>query len=397
MDLEELIALLAQQMGGNFNPSLMASAMPANNVSPANIASAMNPNVLLSSGLVDPYTIQNGIGSVYQQMLAEWESRNQVNLPPEASDLWLSPVTSKYSTNDEVSAFMNEMFAAIKNGTTTPERVKAAIASKDSLAPDAVKAAYSDISVDLDKYGKLAEAQAQAKLKFEITNAQKGTTTAPVPTLEQARFKFYKDLGAPEMALLPDAGVAYQFDPKLFANKETTDLLGGQIAKQEGLARRTKGASDYTQSQTDVYTAKGNAAAAKAAGDRARQEYLDANAKPDQITQILDYASRDKIFGGLFGKDKTTERKNAASKAGEEAMKRELARLSKMGTVSVETPYKQSQQNLLRLRGAQAAQDSYNQRVADLVAQKLAAQGRTPNQDAINQLLGYAATVNQKK
>jgi hypothetical protein len=163
------------------------------------------------------------------------------------------------------------------------------------------------------------------------------------------------------------------------------------------LARRTKGASDYTQSQTDVYTAKGNAAAAKAAGDRARQEYLDANAKPDQITQILDYASRDKIFGGLFGKDVTTERKNAASKAGEEAMKRELAKLNKMGTVSVETPYKQSQQNLLRLRGAQAAQDSYNQRVADLVAQKLAAQGRTPNQDAINQLLGYAATVNQKK
>jgi len=97
MDLELLISLLSQ-MGGNFNPSLMASALPANNVSPANISSAMNPNVLLSSGLVDPSTIQSGIESTYQQLLAEWESRNNAKLPPEASDLWLSPVTSKYST-----------------------------------------------------------------------------------------------------------------------------------------------------------------------------------------------------------------------------------------------------------------------------------------------------------
>ena len=78
-------------------------------------------------------------------------------------------------------------------------------------------------------------------------------------------------------------------------------------------------------------------------------------------------------------------------------MKRELARLSEVAPVSVETPYTQSQQNLLRLRGAQASADRYNQQVADLVSQKLAAQGRTPNQDAINQLLGYAATVNKKK
>jgi hypothetical protein len=386
-------------MGGSFNPSLMASAEPENNVSPANIASAMNPNVLLSSGLVDPSTtIQSGIGSVYQQMLAEWESRYQVNLPPEASDLWLSPVTSKYSSNDEVSVFMNEMFTAIKNGTTTAEKVKAAIAANDSVAPEAVKSAYADVSVDLDKYSKLAEAQAQAKLKFEITNAQNGVTTAPAPTLEQARFKFYKDLGVPEMALLPDAGFGYDFDPSLFADKATSELLGGQIAKQEGLARRTKGASDYAQSQTDVYTAKGNAAAARAAGDKARQEYLDANAKPDQITQVLDWFSRNGqgILGDVFGKDKTSERKNLATKAGEEAMKRELARLSEVAPVSVETPYTQSQQNLLRLRGAQASADRYNQQVADLVSQKLAAQGRTPNQDAINQLLGYAATVNKK-
>ena len=399
MDYEELIAALAQQMGGSFNPSLMASALPVNNVSPANIASAMNPNVLLSSGLVDPSTIASGIGSVYQQMLAEWEGQNNTKLPPEASDLYLSPVTSKYVSNDEVSTFMNEMFNAIKNGTTTAEKVKAAIATNTSSAPDAVKANQVDIGVDLDRFSKLAETQANAKLIFDIKQQQAGASTTPAPTIGQARFKFYKDLGAPEMALLPDAGVGYDFDPSLFADKATSELLSSQIAKQEGLARRTKGASDYTQSQTDVYTAKGNAAAAKAAGDKARQEYLDANAKPDQITQVLDWFSRNGqgILGDVFGKDKTSERKNLATKAGEEAMKRELARLSKIAPVSVETPYTQANQNLLRLRGAQASADTYNQQVADLVSQKLAAQGRTPNQDAINQLLGYAATVNKKK
>jgi hypothetical protein len=397
--LKLLIAALASQMGGSFNPSLMASAEPENNVSPANIASAMNPNVLLSSGLVDPYTVQSGIDSVYQQMLAEWESRNQVNLPPEASDLWLSPVTSKYSSNDEVSVFMNEMFTAIKNGTTTAEKVKTAIAANDSVAPEAVKSSYADVSVDLDKYSKLAEAQAQAKLKFEITNAQNGVTTAPAPTLEQARFKFYKDLGAPEMALLPDAGFGYDFDPSMFGDKDRASRLDKLIGEQQGLVDEGAAGAAYTQKQADVYTAKGNAAAARAAGDKARQEYLDANAKPDQITQVLDWFSRNGqgILGKAFGKDKTSERKNLANKAGEEAMKRELARLNNIAPVSAETSkYGDAKRSLDIYRNIQLEDDAYNKRVADLVSQKLAAQGRTPNRDAINQLLGYAATVNKK-
>lgn len=397
-ELKLLIAALSQQINGNFNPSLMASAMPASNVSPANISSAMDPNVLLSSGLVDPYTISSGISSVYQQMLADWESRNQVNLPPEASDLWLTPVTSKYSSNDEVSAFMNEMFTAIKNGTTTAEKVKAAIAASDSVAPEAVKSAYADVSVDLDKYSKLVEAQSQAKLKFEITNAQNGVTTAPAPTLEQARFKFYKDLGAPEMALLPDAGVGYDFDPSMFGDRAKTERLAKLVAEQQGLVDKGAAGAAYTQNQADVYTAKGNAAAAKAAGEKARQAYLDANAKPDQLTQILDYASRDSILGGLFGKDKTTERKNLADKAGEEAMKAELYRLSQIAPVSAETSeYGKSKKRLEIYTKAQLEDAQYKQDVADYVSQQLAARGRTPNRDAINQLLGYAATVNQKK
>jgi len=396
MDLELLISLLSQ-MGGNFNPSLMASALPANNVSPANISSAMNPNVLLSSGLVDPSTIQSGIESTYQQLLAEWESRNNAKLPPEASDLWLSPVTSKYSTNDEVSVFMNEMFSAIKNGTTTAEKVKAAIAAGDSVAPEAVKSAYADISVDLDKFSKLAEAQSQAKLKFEITNAQNGTTTTPAPTLDQARMKFYKDIGAPEMALLPDAGVGYNFDPNLFGNASRTKELEGIISSTQREVDRVAKRDAYAQQQADIYSGRANQELARSAGEKARQAYLDANAKPDQITQILDYASRDAILGGLFGKDQTTARKDRANEAGRIATIRELARLSEMPKVSIETPYNtQTILNASATRGM-ANDVAYNQRVADLVSQKLAARGRTPNQDAINKLLSYASTVNQKK
>ena len=398
MPIEELIALLAQQMT-SINPNLLASALPANNVSPANIASAMSPNVLLSSGLVDPSTIKSGIAGTYQEMLADWESRYNATLPPEASDLYLSPVTSKYSSGDELGIFMNEMFDNIKNGLITTEKVLAGIKKGDIGAPPSAMATYDDIAINLDDFAKRVDRQNEAKLKFEITQSQAGVDAAPPPTLQQARQKFYKDIGAPEMALLPDAGTPYEFDPSLFADKETSDLLSSQIAKQEGFARRTKTGSDYTQKQADVYTAKGNQFAAQAAGDKARQAYLDANAKPDQITQVLDWFSRNGqgILGDAFGKDKTSERKMLADEAGKQAMVRELARLNKVAPVSVETPYKQSQQNLLRLRGAQASADAYNQEVADLVAQKLAAKGRTPNQDIMNQLLGYAATVNKKK
>ena len=145
MPIEELIALLAQQMGGNFNPNLLASAMPINNVSPANISSVMNPNVLLSSGLVDPSTIKSGIAGTYQEMLADWESRYNATLPPEASDLYLSPVTSKYSSGDELGIFMNEMFDNIKNGLITTEKVLAGIKKGDIGAPPSAMATYDDI------------------------------------------------------------------------------------------------------------------------------------------------------------------------------------------------------------------------------------------------------------
>ena len=335
-------------------------------------------------------------------MLAEWESREQVNLPPEASDLWLSPVTGKYSSEDEVSTFMNSAFDAIKNLGWTEDQVLTAI-QKDTLGlpvPQAVKNNAAQYYADIADFTKKVKQQSDAKLKFEITNAQNGVTTAPAPTLEQARFKFYKNLGVPEMALLPDVSAKYQFDPSMFGDKDRASRLDKLIGEQQGLVDKGAAGAAYTQKQADVYTAKGNAAAARAAGDKARQEYLDANAKPDQITQVLDWFSRNGqgILGKAFGKDKTSERKNLATKAGEEAMKRELARLSRVAPVSAETSrYGDAKRSLDIYRNIQLEDDAYNQRVADLVSQKLAAQGRTPNQDAINQLLGYAATVNKKK
>lgn len=419
--LQQLIALLSQQMSG-MNPSLMASAMPANNVSPANISSVMNPNVLLSSGLVDPSTIQAGIDSVYQQMLADWESRNNASLPYEASDAILAPVTSKYAGTDEVSSFMNEMFTAIKNGTTTADKVKAAIAANDSVAPPSVKAAYANVSVDLDNFGKLAATQATAKTKFQYDQAQKGVTSAPAPSIEQARAKYYKDLGAPEMALLPDMSSTYQFDPSLFADQSRTSGLANIISRTKGATDRANIKDANTQKQTDVYTAKGNVDVAMRAGEKAKQAYLAGHPKNDIGNQIDDWLSRNlqaaaysdsstgipnlveiggSILGGigkLFGEDKTTKRKNDAEKYGQDTMKRVLAQLNKKTIpVSAETTYS-PQTRLNATAQAGAANDAaYNQQVADLVAQKLAAKGITPYKNTINQLLGYAATVNQKK
>lgn len=420
-ELNLLIAALAQQMG-SINPTLMASALPANNVSPANIASAMNPNVLLSSGLVDPSTIASGIDSTYQQLLADWSVRNNATLPYEASDAILAPVTSKYVGNDEVSSFMNEMFTAIKNGTTTADKVKTAIAASDSVAPDAVKAAYANVSVDLDNFGKLATAQSAAKAKFDYDQAQKGVTTAPAPTLEQARSKYYKDLGVPEMALLPDAGVGYDFDPSMFGDKAKTDRLARLVAEQQAVIDKGAPAAAYTQKQADVYTQKGNLDAAMRAGEKAKQDYLDRNPRGDIPNQIDDWFARNlaesgtylkgwgagpatiagTVLGGLgklFGEDKTQKRKDEAEAYGQETMKRVLAQLNKsVVPVSAETSeYGKSKKRLEILTDAQLRDAQYKQDVADYVSQKLAAKGRTPNQDIMNQLLGYASTVNQKK
>lgn len=385
MPIEELIALLAQQMGGNFNPNLLASAMPINNVSPANISSVMNPNVLLSSGLVDPSTISSGIAGTYQEMLADWESRYNATLPYEASDAILAPITSKYVGNDEVSSFMNEMFTAIKNGTTTAEKVKTAIAASDSVAPDAVKAAYANVSVDLDNFGKLATTQSTAKAKFDYDQAQKGVTTAPPPTLQQARQKFYKDIGAPEMALLPDASAGYEFDPNLFGDKAKTDRLAKLVAEQQAIVDKGPQIDLYEQNKVNTLRQGRNVNEATRLGDVARQKYLAENIPSgvDEWTAKTSY----------------TRQNDAANALAKQTMQRVLAQLNKTTPpVSAETPeYSKSKKRLEIYTNAQLEDAQYKQDVADYVAQKLAAKGRTPNQDVINQLLGYASTVNKKK
>jgi hypothetical protein len=385
--LQQLIALLSQQMG-SINPSLMASAMPANNVSPANIASAMNPNVLLSSGLVDPSTVQAGIDSVYQQMLADWESRNNANLPPEASDLWLSPITSKYvGRTDEVGTFMNEVLTAVKNGQITVDKLKAGIANGTIGAPAAATADYGTISADLDQFGKLVDTQNQAKLKFQITQSQKGIASAPAPSIEQARYKYYKDLGAPEMALLPDAGATYQFDPSLFGDQAKTSNLAKLAAEQQAIVDKGPQVDLYEQNKVNALRQGSNIDQATRLGDVARQKYLAENIP----SGIDDWTARTSPV--------YSRKRDAADALAKQTMQRVLSQLNKTrGNVSVETPeYTKSSKRLAILQDAQLRDVQYKQDVANLVAQKLAAQGRTPNQDVMNQLLGYASMVNQKK
>jgi hypothetical protein len=383
MTIEQLIALLAQ-MNGNFNPSLMASAMPANNVSPANIASAMSPNVLFSSGLVDPDTVDAGIASTYQQLLADWESRNNADLPAEASDLYLSPITSKYSgRTDELGIFINEALANIKSGFITAEKVKAGILDGTIGAPSGASEALVDLGPQLDDFEKRVERQNDAKLKFEITQAQKGVTSAPAPTLEQARSKYYKDLGVPEMALLPDVSAKYQFDPSMFADKARTEQLDKLLRirqSEEGRARTQFLANPLRGPQSDVPT--------EMIGDWAKKDYL-------AQAQSQSYPAGDPR-GFLAPQTRLAEQ------AGAKAVEEWLARLGPQATmptsnVSAQTDYSNASRRAAVVRQAQISDAAYNQKVADLVSQKLAAAGRTPNQDVMNQLLGYAATVNKKK
>lgn len=387
MPPEELAKLIATLVGQTrtIDPTLLASAMPNVNVSPANITSAMSPNVLLTSGLVDPSTINAGIAGVYQQMLADWESRGNANLPPEASDLYLSPVTNKYSLGDEVSNFMTNAFDAIKNQGWSVEQVQTAIQNDtlDMPVPKAIKDNLAQYNTDIKDFAKRVDTQNEAKLKFEITQQQAGVDATPPPTLQQARQKFYKDLGAPEMALLPDVSETYQFDPTLFADKARTEQLDKLLRireSQEGRARTEFLAKPFRGPQSDIPI-----------------DMIAEQAKKDYLTQAQSqtYPAGDPR-GFLAPQTRLAEQ--AGAKAVEEWLSRRAPQTSMpTSNVSVETNLADASRRAAVVRQAQLSDAQYQQDVADYVSKKLAARGVTPNKDVMNQLLGYAATVAKKK
>lgn len=412
--LQMLIAALSQ-MGGGINPDLMASAYPAN-VSPSGVKSSFSPEVLLSSGLVSPETIAQLSSGMLGGLQSKYAGNIQSQLPPEATDIALYPVTSKYLGNDDLSDFMRSTLAAIGSGKVTPADALIKI-NKDKNVPAVVKTNLVQVAEDIDKYAKLVEGRNFARAKFDYEQQGKIGAAGPAPTMEDARMALFDKLGVPQMALLGDPNATYQFDPSGFVNQgrlSTANEGLRQAMLAQDIARGgTRGAIQAGKAEQD-YTMKAIADLARKRGEEAVSGMKGKSSWTEDLGSTLGTTLAGSVIGpgtGLIGgitKLVTGSNDKKYAKAKEDAMKlaveQERNRLiSELPPVSEESwrikyspEYRVAKAKTSRAKSGVSMEKAYGRLVSEALEKELAARGVTPYSQNINDLLGYAVQTARK-
>ena len=410
IDVNQLQALIAalSQMGGGVNPTLMASAYPAN-VSPSGVKSSLSPEILLSSGLVSPETLNQLTAGELGNLQAKYAGQIQSQLPYEASSAVLAPVTGKYLGNDTVSAFMRSAFDKIATGAETPDSVIARISSSSNTPPE-VKSALATVTADLDAYGKLNTSRNSALAKYEYEQQGKVNTLGPAPTADTARMSLYDKLGVPQLALLGDPNQAYQFDPSSFVDRtklaKANDVLRQALMAKDVVRGNTGGAVQQGKLQ-DVYTMKSIEELARKAGEKAVSGMQQGPTTGD-FARAIGGAIMPFVGGGLNFRNtlqnKQDELNAAMDAARQAAMEKERARLmadlvptsDESMRIKYSPEYRNALANVTKAKSAVSMENAYGRLVADALQKRLAAQGITPYTQNVNSLLGYAIQTARK-
>ena len=425
---EEQLRLLLQILGGQAGTtSPLFNAGAQLNVSPSSITSALNPEVLLASGLINPDTLGAGIAGTEQQLIQEFlaETTNNVPVPLEVTPMWFRDVTGNYgvqavsdpasgrlvfapTAGNDLSDYMATQFNAISSGEITASQAKTALAdlvSKDE-AYKPFASQLSSIQNALDAFEKKAETSNNAALKYEYDRSQ-AASSAVAPTRQQALNEYYKSIGVPQLALLGDPSVGYQIPSQVFERGQKLSELEKELAKQQSAMKRGENrygeGAAYANKQAEVY-------AQKAIADEARRRAEEATSgmksslgwTEDPVSKVLNLASRDRFIGGLFGKDseaKMKAEKEAAYKRFYDAAVRELSKEPVKGvTIQDLSPdYGLAKAKAYTAEKALQSEKDRAARVAELVSQGLAARGKTPFNDQLQQLLGFAVTSKRNK
>jgi hypothetical protein len=432
--LQTLVSLLSQ-MGGGLNPTLMASAYPAN-VSPAGVKSSFSPEILMASGLVSPDVINQLTAGQLGQLQSKYAGSVQSQLPPEASDIALYPVTNKYLGSDDFSSFMRGTLKAIESGQKTPNQILEYIQTQSDV-PSIVKDNLTQVSEDIDKFVKLVEGRDFARAKFDYEQQGKIGAAGPAPTAQDARLALYDKLGVPQMALLGDPNATYQFDPSTFVDKGK--LTGYNTALQQAMmgldaARgNTAGAIQQGKLQ-DAYTRKGLEDQARRYAENATKGM---QTKTDTITDVNDVLAKTATYGalgaGILGapslgigapiglgiglgagllqggydwltgkNDKKYEKEKAAAVAA--AYTKELKRLqaglpptsAEASRIKYSPEYRTAKAKVTKAKSDVSLENAYGKLVADALQKELVSRGITPYQQNMNDLLGYAIQTAKK-
>lgn len=244
--------------------------------SPSTISSAFNPEMLIASGLFDPARVSAMQQSILAAQQADWAKQ----LDPYMKELTADFTDANFSYNynpilmanpDAMSALTNAVFPAIKAGTTSAETAKSNLIKE--FAPGGT---LSDISRDvqaamiaeIDNYNTELPKYFQAQQKLATETAAQEAEAASVlermglsaPSIDTARMQFYKDLGVPQLALLPDVTEQYEFGPEAFIDpkvleratgyeKAAQEKLDAALPKAEKDASRATMMSEYVSSR----------------------------------------------------------------------------------------------------------------------------------------------------
>lgn len=436
--LQMLIAALSS-MGNGVNPNLMYSAYPGK-VSPAGVKSAFDPEILFSSGLVTPDVLNQLTASQLAGLQSKYSSDIQSRLPYEATDMVFAPITNKYLGDDDLSSFMRGTFNALGSGnkslTQVLEDIQNGYITNSQGAkvdiPEVIKTNFASVQQDLTDYVKLTEGRNSALSKFQYDQQGKLDTLGPAPTAQDARSALYEQMGVPQMALLGDPNATYRFNPSDFVDKGklgAAQQVLQQALQNQSLVRGQSASSVNAQSKAQqAYLAKGVEEQARKFSETSTAGMQTNTGWLDDVNQILAETAKGGAFGaavlgaptvgigaplglgiGLGGgaakgvwdwfsgnDDKPLQdaKKQAMSVAFETERKRLMSLLPASGGEADRIKYSPEYRNALaqstRAKANVSIENAYGRIVAETIARRLAEAGKTPFQDNMNNLLGYA-------
>lgn len=431
-----LIAFLSGQINTGANPLLMAGAYPYN-VSPSGVTSAFNPEILLSSGVVSPETVAMGQQDIYAQLLADYARRSQPKPVYEATEQYLIDSLGSYATGtDPVSDFVQQAADRLARGSITADQILTEAQKSASDLPKEVVDNWASVSGTLTDFEKKADTYRTAKAKQAFDAQNDLASLGPAPSMTEARAKYFKDLGIPQFAALPDPTQQFAVSPETFApDRDKLEKLRNALKIAE-IGKNTVGKNARSREairlgkEAEIYARK---AARELAGKRADQ--LVANMKDDlswtdiakgganvaagtavgagigSVVPVIGTAAGG-VIGGLAGlasaftggskEDDELERtKRVARQA---AYLTELAKLEKnipkasqedvLGKYSPQ--YRAAQDVERDARIALTREEDYAKAVADAFQRRLAERGVTPYNQAMNTILGYAIQTGRK-
>lgn len=427
-----LVALLSQQINAGANPLLMASAYPYN-VSPSGVTSSFNPEILFASGAVSPENVARGQESVYQQMLADYLAKSRGNVSFEASQAFLNNAMGRYATgNDPVSEFIRQATNQLVSGNVTVDQILTQAQKDAKSLPKEIVDNWGNVSAAITDLGKKVETYRTAQAK-DAYNAQ--GVSIPMPTMDQARAQYFKDMGVPQFAALPDPTQGFAVSPETFiADRAKYDALNNALrleAEKRNKARYTPTAQEAIRlgKEAEIYARKANEEVARQRAkeivsgmqtDMDWKDYLKAHANiaagvgtgaaVGSVVPVIG-TGVGAALGGLAGLAsvvtggdklrKERERKKAAAEQLHYMI--QLAKMDKVTPASDEASrlkydpsYRAQVAAEEAARGRVSQEEAYARMVADAFNARLSERGITPYSQAMNQILSYAMATGKK-